>query len=55
MVELQTQPNVDQQTTGAITPFTINTETGALGKDVKKLSIVLRQLTSEEGTEFGRV
>ena len=47
--------NIDRQTTGVITPVTINTETGALGKDLHKLFIVLRQLTAEEGTEFGRI
>ena len=53
--KLDEHKNVDRQTTGVITPFTINTETGALGKDLKKLFIVLRQLTAEEGTEFGRI
>ena len=53
--KLDEYKNVDMQTTGVITPFTINFETGALGKDLKKLFIVLRQLTTEEGTEFGKV
>jgi hypothetical protein len=53
--KLDEYKNVDRQTTGVITPFTINTETGALGKDLQKLFIVLRQLTAEEGTEFGRI
>ena len=52
--KLDEYKNVDRQTTGVITPFTINTETGALGKDLQKLFIVLRQLTAGEGTEFGR-
>jgi len=53
--KLDEYKNVDRQTTGVITPVTINTETGALGKDLHKLFIVLRQLTAEEGTEFGRI
>jgi len=53
--KLDEYKNVDQQTTGVITPFTINTETGALGKDLQKLFFVLRQRTAEEGTEFGRI
>ena len=28
--------NVDQQTPGVITPYTINTETGALGQELTK-------------------
>jgi hypothetical protein len=28
--------NIDQQTPGVITPYTINTETGALGQELKK-------------------
>ena len=51
--KLDEYKNVDQQTTGVITPF--NTETGALGKDLQKLFFVLRQRTAEEGTEFGRI
>ena len=53
--KLDEYKNVDRQTTGVITPFTINTETGALGKDLQKLFFVLRQRTAEEGTEFGRI
>ena len=32
--KLDEYKNVDRQTTGVITPFTINTETGVLGKDL---------------------
>ena len=31
--KLDEYKNVDRQTTGVVTPFTIHTETGALGKD----------------------
>ena len=32
--KLDEYKNVDVQTTGVVTPFTINSETGALGKDL---------------------
>ena len=54
--KLDEYKNVDRQATSVITPFPINTETGALGKkDLQKVFIVPRQLTAEEGTEFGRI
>ena len=55
--KLDEYKTVDIQTTGVVTPFTINSETGALGKDLQKLFIVLRQLmiTTREGTELGKV
>ena len=47
--------HVDQQTPGVITPYTINTETGALGQELTKLFNVLRRRTAEENTAFGKV
>ena len=47
--------NIDQQTPGVITPYTINTETGALGQELKKRLTVLRRRTAEEKTAFGKV
>ena len=47
--------HIDQQTPGDITPYTINTETGALGQELTKLFIVLRRRTAEEKTAFGKV
>jgi hypothetical protein len=47
--------NIDQQTPGVITPYTINTETGALGQELTKLFTVLRRRTAEESMAFGKV
>ena len=47
--------NVNQQTPGVIAPYTINTETGALGQELKKLFTVLRRRTAEESVAFGEV
>ena len=43
--------HIDQQTPGDIMPYTINTETGALGQELTKLFIVLRRRTAEENKE----
>jgi len=37
------------------TSYTINTETGALGQELKKLFTVLRRRTAEESMAFGKV
>ena len=46
---------IEQQTPGVMTPYTVNSETGALGQEITKLFTTLRRLTAEEGASFGRV
>ena len=55
MYTTNTGTSTNKHHAGVITPYTVNSETGALGQEITKLFTILRRLTAEGGASFGRV